>query len=220
MSTFQTPAPIAAVLDVPAGRIQVIAADRADTTVEIRPADASRSRDVTAANEAVVDYADGVLRVAVAAKNQYFGPAGSVEVTVQLPAGSGVEVTAAGVEVRAVGRVGELALTGAQADVSVDEAAGARVDISAGDVTIGRLTGPADITTVKGDIRITEARRGTVTLRTTAGNVTVGAAAGVSAAMNAHTGYGHIEQALRNTGESELDIHATTAYGDIVARSL
>lgn len=45
MQTFDTPAPISALLDVPAGRIRFIAADRTDTTVEVLPADARR--DVT-----------------------------------------------------------------------------------------------------------------------------------------------------------------------------
>ena len=45
MSTFATPAPISAVVVVPAGRLHLVAADRADTTVEIVPMDASKSRD-------------------------------------------------------------------------------------------------------------------------------------------------------------------------------
>jgi hypothetical protein len=46
MQEFTTPAPITAILDIPAGRIQFTAADRAGTTVEIRPADPSKGRDV------------------------------------------------------------------------------------------------------------------------------------------------------------------------------
>src|SRR3712207_4253818 len=61
MPKFDTPAPIATVLTVPAGRIQLIAADRADTTVEVLPADAGKSRDVKAAEQTTVTYADGVL---------------------------------------------------------------------------------------------------------------------------------------------------------------
>ncbi|REH44521.1 hypothetical protein BCF44_1081, partial [Kutzneria buriramensis] len=35
------------------------------------------------------------------------------------------------------------------------------------------------------------------------------------------TSYGRISNALRNTdGAAELDIHATTSYGDIAAHSL
>lgn len=41
MQTFATPAPITAILDIPAGRIRFTAADRADTTAETGPADPS-----------------------------------------------------------------------------------------------------------------------------------------------------------------------------------
>ena len=76
MQKFDTPAPISAVLDIPAGRIQFIAADRADTTVEVLPADASKGRDVKAAEQIAVDYADGVLRIEAApAKNRILGTA-------------------------------------------------------------------------------------------------------------------------------------------------
>ena len=89
MQKFDTPAAISAVLDIPAGRIQVIAADRADTTVEVRPANASKGRDVKAAEQTTVEFGDGVLRItAPAEKNQVLGASGSIEVTVQLPAGS------------------------------------------------------------------------------------------------------------------------------------
>ncbi|MBA9004216.1 DUF4097 family beta strand repeat-containing protein [Thermomonospora cellulosilytica] len=220
MQKFDTPAPISAVLDIPAGRVQFIAADRADTAVEVRPADASKGRDVKAAEQTKVEYGDGVLRIEVPVKNQYFGPSGSVEVTVRLPAGSRVEARASAAEFRAVGRLGEVTFEGAHGQVKVDEAAGARITAVAGDVTVGRLTGAAEISTGKGDISIAEVAGGTVVLRTEAGDVSVGAAPGVSAALDAGTGHGRVTNALKNDGAADLDIHATTAYGDIVARSL
>ncbi|NUS03674.1 MAG: hypothetical protein HOV97_14055, partial [Nonomuraea sp.] len=48
----------------------------------------------------------------------------------------------------------------------------------------------------------------------------VGAAAGVSAVLDAGTGQGRISNALKNDGTAELDIRATTSSGDITARSL
>ncbi|MFF3784294.1 DUF4097 family beta strand repeat-containing protein [Streptomyces sp. NPDC001933] len=222
MQNFDTATPISAVLDIPAGRVQFIAADRTDTTVEVLPANASKSRDVKAAEQAEVAYADGVLRIgAPAAKNQYFGPSGSIEVTVQLPAGSRVEVKSSCAEFRGVGRFGDVAFEGAQGVIKVDEAAGVRVTTSGGDVSIGRLGGPAEISTGRGDIRIAEAVRGAVVLRTQMGDVSVGAAAGVSASLDAGTGYGRIHNALKNTdGDAGLSIHATTDHGNIDARSL
>jgi DUF4097 and DUF4098 domain-containing protein YvlB len=220
MQKFDTPTPISAVLDIPAGRIRFIAADRADTAVEVLPADASKGRDVKVAEQTEVEYGDGVLRIEASAKNQFLGPSGSIEVTVQLPAGSRVKAKAASAELRAVGRFGDVAFEGAHGVIKLDEAASVRVTTVGGDVSVGRLNGPAEISTGKGDIRIAEAVRGAVVLRTQAGDVSVGAAHGVSASLDAGTTYGRIHNALKNEGAADLNIHATTAYGDIVARSL
>ncbi|MET7394409.1 DUF4097 family beta strand repeat-containing protein [Dactylosporangium sp. NPDC005572] len=221
MQQYDTPSPIAAILDIPAGRVHLVAADRADTTVEVRPADAARSRDVKAAEQTRVEYVDGVLRVEGSAKHQILGPSGSVEVTVQLPTGSRVEARAASAEFRAVGRFGDVAFDGAHGAIKLDEAASVRLTALAGDVEVGRIDGPAEISTEKGDIRVAEAVRGTVVLRTQAGDVSVGVAHGVSAALDAGTGHGRIHNSLKNTdGAADLTIHATTGYGDIAARSL
>ena len=221
MQKFDTPAPISAVLDIPVGRVRFIAADRADTAVEVLPADASKGRDVEVAEQTTVEYGDGVLRIEASAKNQFLGPSGSIEATVQLPAGSRIEAKAASAELRAVGQFGDVAFEGAHGAIKLDEAASVRLTTVAGDVSVGRLNGPAEISIGKGDIRIAEAVRGTVVLRTQAGDVSVGAAHGVSASLDAGTTSGRIHNALKNTeGAAGLNIHATTAYGDIVARSL
>ena len=222
MSKFTTPAPIAAVVDIPAGVIRLIAADRADTVVEVRPADAAKDRDVKAAEQAEITFRDGVLRVTATAKNQLFGASGSIEVTVQLPAGSRADAKAASAELRAVGRLGDVAVEGAHTTVKIDEAEGVTVASSAGDVEIGRLTGPAEISVDKGDIRITEALRGTLVLSTRAGEISVGAAAGVSATLDAGVSHGRVHNALRNSegAGAALTIRATSGHGDITARSL
>ncbi|MFG2754872.1 DUF4097 family beta strand repeat-containing protein [Streptomyces xanthophaeus] len=222
MQKFDTTAPVSAVLDIPAGRIRFIAADRTDTTVEVLPANASKGSDVKAAEQIEVDYRDGVLRIQAAPpKSRILGNSGSVEVTVQLPAGSRVEAKAASAELRGVGRLGDVAFDGAHGSVKLDETASARLTLLAGDISVGRLGGPAEISTQKGDIRIAEAARGTVELRTEAGEISVGAARGASASLDAGTGYGRIHNALRNTeGVADLNIRATTSYGDITARSL
>ena len=220
MPNFTTPAPITAVLDLPAGRVHLAAGDRADTTVEVRPADPARSRDVKAAEQTTVGYADGVLHVrAPRAENRYFGPTGAIEVVVGLPSGSDVRATTDAAELVGTGRLGDVAFEGAYRRIRLDEAAGVRLTATDGDVEVGRLGGPARISTARGDIRIAEAVRGDVVLDTRQGAITVGAAAGVSASLDAGTSHGRIDNALKNTGTPELAIRATTAYGDIVARS-
>ncbi|MEV4629919.1 DUF4097 family beta strand repeat-containing protein [Micromonospora sp. NPDC049523] len=221
MQKFDTPAPISAVLDIPAGRVQFIAADRADTTVEVLPADPTKSRDAKTAERTTVAYADGVLRITASTSgSQLVGPSGSIEVTVQLPADSRIEAKTASAELRGVGRLGDIVFEGAYRQIKIDEAASVRLTAIDGDVEVGRLNGPAQISTARGDIRITEAVRGTVVLRTQSGDISVDAAAGVSAALDAGTDHGRISNSLKNDGTAELDIRATTAHGDITARSL
>ncbi|MEU7585722.1 DUF4097 family beta strand repeat-containing protein [Micromonospora sp. NPDC049230] len=221
MKTFDTPAPISAILNVPAGRIQLIAADRVDTTVEILPTDPTRSRDTRAAEQATVTYADGVLRIDAATPgNPLVGASGSLQVTVRLPADSRIDAKAASAELRGVGRLGDVIFDGAYRQIKIDEAASVRLTAIDGDVEVGRLTGPAEISTTRGDIRIAEAVRGAVVLTTQSGDISVTAAAGVSAALDAGTGHGGVSNALRNDGTTALDIRATTSHGDIAARSL
>ncbi|SEQ35015.1 Putative adhesin [Lentzea xinjiangensis] len=199
MQTFATTAPIAAVLDIPAGRVRLIATDRSDTAVEVLPADAAKGRDVKAAEKTRVEFTDGVLRIKADEGGKLLGPSGSVEITVQLPAGSNVEAAVASAEFRGVGRLGDITLDAAQSDVKIDEAARLAVTTQAGDVTVGRLTGSAEISTQKGDITVATA---------------------LSASLDAGTTYGRIHNSLKNDGGTELHIKATTAYGDITARGL
>ncbi|MEU9183620.1 DUF4097 family beta strand repeat-containing protein [Streptomyces sp. NPDC048484] len=223
MEKFDTPAAVQAVLDIPAGRIQLIAADRTDTTVEVRPANAARSRDVRAAEQTEVTYADGVLRIqAPEAKNRILGNSGSVEVTVQLPAGSHVEAKAAAAEFRGVGRLGDVTFDGGHSSVKLDEAASARLTGLDAHITVGRLNGPGEISTQRGNVNITEAVGGMLTLSTQQGDITVGAAQGVSAVLDAGTSHGRISNALKNAdgAAAGLTIKATTTQGDITARSL
>ncbi|MGW4699822.1 DUF4097 family beta strand repeat-containing protein [Streptomyces sp. NPDC004285] len=222
MQKFATAAAIVTTLDVPAGRIQLVATDRTDTTVDIQPADPSKSRDVHTAERTEVTYTDGVLNIEIPkTKNTLLGNGlGSIQVTVHLPADSRVEARAAATAIRTTGRLGDLTFHGAYGEIVVDEAADLTLTATDGDVQVGRLTGSADITAARGDIRITEATGGTLTLTTQKGDITLGAATGVSATLDAGTAYGRVTNSLKNDGTPALTIRATTSYGDITARSL
>ncbi|MFJ5922508.1 DUF4097 family beta strand repeat-containing protein [Kitasatospora sp. NPDC092948] len=222
MQKFDTPTTITAVIDIPAGLLRLIAADRADTVVEVLPANPAKSRDVQAAEQTEVVLADGVLRIVTAASNhRLLGPSGALEVTVQLPAGSRIEAKAADAELRGVGRLGEVAYESARGAVKVDEAAGGRFVLQDGSVEIGRLTGSAQLDTQRGDLTVAEAARGELVLTTQSGSITVGAARGISASLDAGTGHGRIHNALRNADDvPALAIRATTKNGDITARTV
>ncbi|MFG2330016.1 DUF4097 family beta strand repeat-containing protein [Streptomyces sp. NPDC048604] len=222
MQQFATSAPVSLVLDIAAGQVRLIAADRTDTTVEVRPENAGKSKDVKAAEQTEVTYADGIVRITTPeAGNQMLGAAGAIEVTVQLPAGSRVDAKAAAAEYHGVGRLGDVTLEGGHRAVKLDETASARLTALDADVTIGRLTGAAEISTQRGSIRITEAVGGDVALTTQQGDITVATAPGTSATLDARTEYGRVHNALANTAgaDAALNIRATTSYGDITART-
>ncbi|MFJ2741128.1 DUF4097 family beta strand repeat-containing protein [Streptomyces sp. NPDC087440] len=220
MQKFATATAVTAHLDLPAGSIRLIAADRTDTTVEVRPADPAKSRDAKAAEATTVSYENGVLRI-TAPEAKKFGNSGAVEITVQLPAGSHVEAKTATADFRGVGRLGDVTYDSAHGSVKLDETAAARLTLLAGDIHVGRLDGASQLSTAKGDLTVAEAVRGELTLRTEAGNITVGAARGTDATLDAGTSYGRISNSLQNAAGSAaaLTIHATTSYGNITARS-
>ncbi|MFE2585646.1 hypothetical protein [Streptomyces sp. NPDC059378] len=69
---------------------------------------------------------------------------------------------------------------------------------------------------------VTEAAGCMLTLSTQQGDITAGAACGVSATPDAGTAYGRITNTLTNTGSTAgtgLTVKATTACGDVTARS-
>jgi Putative adhesin len=221
MQTFATTAPITAVIDIPAGRIQISAADRADTTVEVRPADPSKGRDMKLAGQITTEYGNGTLRITAPSASRLFGSSGAADVTVHLPAGSQVEAKAASARFTTTGKLGHVTFDSAQGPVTVDQAATACLTTVDGDITAGRLGGDSQIRTVRGNVQVREADHGTLVLRTETGSITVGAAAGVSASLDAGTTVGRIRNALKNAdGSPGLNIQATTTVGDITASSL
>lgn len=221
MQKFAITGPVAVALGIPAGSIRLVATDRAEATVEVRPADPGKKRDVKAAEQTAIEYHDGVLRIATADPSRILGGSGALAVTVEVPAGSSFDGRAGAAALHTTGRLGQITFDGGYQTIAIDQAAGARLKVHTGPVTITRLTGPAHITNGMGDITITEATTGRIELRTGTGNLTVAAATGVSATLDASTTYGRIHNALMNTDgpAAALHIEATTGHGDITATS-
>ncbi len=107
--TFDTPEPISATITVVMGDVRISAGDRDTTAVEVRPSDPSNGEDRKAAEQTVVDYAGGHLHVK-APKLRSWLPGrtgGSVDVTVELPAGSNVHGGGQLADFHSDGRLGE-----------------------------------------------------------------------------------------------------------------
>lgn len=199
MHTYSAPGPVSAIVDIVFGDIRFTAADRADTVVEVRPADPGWDLDVKAAREAEVDFADGKLtvkhrqmRLAALFQSRY----GRVHVHVLVPAGSEVQGSTSSGSLTVEGPAGFCRLKTPSGDVRVETATGVRTRTVAGDVTIGHVTGDADVS-----------GNGAVRLHHVEGAATVKNIGGT-------TRLGEVDGPLR-VNSANGDICVDTATGDV-----
>ncbi|MEU9350826.1 DUF4097 family beta strand repeat-containing protein [Streptomyces griseoloalbus] len=205
MPTFDTPEPISATAHVEAGSIQFTAGDRPDTAVEVRPRDPKKELDVRTADQTEVTYASGALTVRTPKPN-LFGRTGVVDVTVELPTGSRVDVTGAWAQVLGEGRLGEVRVKTSSGDVRLDTTGPLKLTASHGSITVDRVEGTAEITTSSGSLRVGLVD-GPAVLKNSHGTTTVDAATGELRVSGAN---GDIE--IRRAEDS---VTATTAHGTL-----
>ncbi|MDT0446706.1 DUF4097 family beta strand repeat-containing protein [Streptomyces johnsoniae] len=206
MPSFDTPEPISARAHLEAGSIRFTAGDRLDTVVEVRPRDPKRDQDVRAADQTEVTYASGALTVRTPKQRYLFGRTGAVDVTVELPTDSRVDVTGAWAQVLGEGRLGEVRVKTSSGDVRLDTTGPLRLTASHGSITVGRVQGKAEVTTSFGSLRLGTAE-GPAVLKNSHGSTTVGAATGE---LRVRGAYGDIDIA-----RAETSVAATTAYGTL-----
>ncbi|GGT84519.1 MULTISPECIES: DUF4097 family beta strand repeat-containing protein [Streptomyces] len=207
MPSFDTPEPISVTARVEAGSLQFTAGDRLDTVVEVRPRDAKKDQDVRSADQTEVTYASGVLNVRTPKPNLLgLGRTGTVDVTVELPAGSDVDASGAWVQVLGEGRLGEVRVKTSSGDVRLDATGPLKLTASHGSITVDRIEGMAEITTSSGSMRVGLVD-GPAVLKNSHGTTTVGAATGELRVSGAN---GDIE--IRRAEDS---VTATTAHGTL-----
>jgi hypothetical protein len=205
MPSFDTPEPISATAHVGAGSIHFTADDRLDTVVEVRPRDPKKDKDVRAAEQTEVTYAGGVLTVRT--KQRYIvGPTGAVDVRVELPTGSRVDVTGSWTQVLGEGRLGEVQVKTSSGDVRLDTTGPLQLKASHGSITVDRVEGAAEITTSSGSLRVGLVD-GPAVLKNSHGTTTVGAATGELRVSGAN---GDID-----ITRAEDSVTATTAHGTL-----
>ncbi|XVV01643.1 hypothetical protein ACQPW3_30210 [Actinosynnema sp. CA-248983] len=93
MPIFATPEPISVALELIVGPTRITASDRTDTVVEVRPTNPNRDGDVKAADQTRVEFDNGRLLVKTPKPRGIFNKGGSVDVSIELPAGSSVRGT-------------------------------------------------------------------------------------------------------------------------------
>ncbi|NUP74740.1 MAG: hypothetical protein HOQ07_08855 [Sinomonas sp.] len=181
MPRYETTGPVDLIIDVGVGHVDIIASERSDVFAEVVPTNPGRGGDISLAREATVSFDEGRLRVRVPRRLNLFGPSDSVDVRVELPTSSRVEVDSAYGSVRTRGELGESRITAKYGTVTGDTIHGLVIVSPYGTVDVDRVAGRLDANAGHGQLRIGrvdgEARlrgsHGTIDLGTTAGPVEV-----------------------------------------------
>jgi DUF4097 and DUF4098 domain-containing protein YvlB len=158
MSTFDTPEPISATIDIGLGDLRITAGDAGATVVDVRPSDPSNDEDVKAAELTRVEYASGHLLVKAPKLRQWRlrSGGGSIDVTIELPAGSKLQAVLASADCHVEGRLGDCRIRTGLGRIRLDEASTLSLKTGAGDISVERATGHAEITVGSGDARVGE----------------------------------------------------------------
>ena len=119
MTTFESPDPISITIDI-VGNTHITASDRTDTVITVEPRDPSRSSDVKAAEQTVVDYSDGRLLVKSPRSWRPFSGSPTVVVTLEVPTGSTLDGTSAMGDFHVEGELGTTKVKTSMGDVRLD----------------------------------------------------------------------------------------------------
>lgn len=223
MPTFDTPEPISLRLNNPSGSIAVHATATTTTSVDI----AAFGRDRDAADETRVDFRNGTLRVEVP-RDRHSGRTPELDITVELPSGSIVQVESASADVELTGPLAGARVNTASGDIEVDEVAGQlRIETASGDVEVDEAHASVTITTASGDVRLEvadgdddvaiETANGDIRLDKVVGNLSVRTASAdirvdeAGANVTANAASGDISIGLVRRGQVTI----TTASGDV-----
>jgi DUF4097 and DUF4098 domain-containing protein YvlB len=179
MSTFETPEPITATIDVALGDVRISAGDGGATVVDVRPSDASNDEDVKVAELTRVEYANEQLLVKAPKLRAWLsrGAGGSVDVTIELPAGSHVHGAGQSTDFRCDGELGECRIKTGLGHIRLERASAVSLKSGIGDIDVDRVTGHAEVTLGSGDVRMRELD-GSAVIKNSNGDSWVGVAGG------------------------------------------
>lgn len=124
-----------------------------------------------------------------------------------------------------VGEVaGDAVVKNSNGDITIDAVAGdAAVRTANGAIRVGRAGASVDAKTSNGRITLGEAARGSVVLKSAAGDLEIGVAEGTAAWLEVNTGFGRVRNLLDSAArpaeaEETVEVHGHTGCGDITIR--
>jgi hypothetical protein len=205
MPEFTTPDPIDLAVDLPYGRLTVVAGDRADTVVTVSPTSSSPA-DRRGAEATRVEFDGGRLVVeGPRPRFSIIGPSESIDVRVELPAGSRLTADVGG-RITSRGRLGATRVKGGLGGVEIDAAGDLWVRSGHGSLEVGSAGGSAELIADHGQVRLGTVS-GDAIVKASHGSVTIDEAGGE---VDAKLSYGELL-----IGRARAGVTAKTAYGSI-----
>lgn len=210
MPSFDTPEPITVTLEFDVGHARVVGGKRSDTLVEVLPSNGAEDADVRAAQETRVTYNGGALLVKGARRRSLFGRPGSVDIIVEVPAGSDVRGTTSVGDLSCTGRLGECRMRTSAGAIDVEEAAAVHLRTSHGDIRVRHVGRDAD---VAGSGRIEVGRIGGAgAVQNANGETTIGE---VTGELRVSSSNGRITVGVAHAGVEARSAYGTIRVGDI-----
>ncbi|SDI19279.1 DUF4097 and DUF4098 domain-containing protein YvlB [Actinokineospora alba] len=208
MPTFATAEPISVTIELSVGDVRIVATDRRDTVVEVRPTDGSDASDVEAAEKTRVEYADGtlVVRGPKSRALDFSKKTRSVDVLIELPTGSQVHSDLSVADVHSTGVLGDCRFKTSVGHFRLDRTGALRLDTSGGHVTVDTVAGNAEIATGTGRIRVGEIG-GAAVIKNSNGNTEIGT---VTGELKVRSANGDI-----SVDRADARVEAKTANGSI-----
>jgi DUF4097 and DUF4098 domain-containing protein YvlB len=207
MPRFDTAGPIDLAINLQVGAIEVIAGDRTDTLVTASPTNPAKAVDRRGADETAIHF-DGERLTVVGPRPRlaFIGPTESVDLRIEVPAGTRLTAELAVGGVRTTGRLGATRIKSSTGAVELDGVGDLWLRVALGSATVGTVDGSAEITADHGQIRV-DAVTGDATFKASHGSILIGRAGGE---VDAKLSYGDLEITA-----ALASVRAKTAYGNI-----
>lgn len=227
MPTFPTPTPVAVTVEAHFAELQIVASDRSDTVVDVRPTDPDDRAHVEVAQATRVELLGDQLRV-IAPKPSLMTRilnSPSLDITISLPTGSAVRAQLGAGNIAATGTLGDCTVTTGAGSIRLGDTGALAARAGSGDIIVGNVTGDATMVTPAGHTQIASAT-GNVAIRngstgprigTVGGDLQVRAGHGrieaesVAGSIDARTAHGAVVIAMATGTEVELK----TSHGDL-----
>ncbi|GAB19661.1 hypothetical protein GOEFS_092_00860 [Gordonia effusa NBRC 100432] len=214
MTTYPLTGPLTVELDLTIGDVRIIASDRDDADVTIRPQLPGKASSTRAAEQTTATLTGNRLRIHSTRSWRTFTPFGSpdaVDIIIEIPSGTSITGSLGVGSIRSEGTLGSCVLDISHADLDAESTATLTVKSNSGSVTAGSVAGDATVTASYGAVRLREVA-GTLAVKASYGDISLGTVRG---ALQIRGAYGAIDvdHALDSVGVKTA--HGRTAIREV-----